>query len=91
MKDFKRQAGKKSLGKYDKHLVIATMTRVITGFKPSGIKGPLLPFCTHQPFEDSSFIRTSSAITFEKKDYEGKGRDWRFRKELTGHFEEYHV
>lgn len=46
----------------------------------------------HSPtFEGSSFIRTSSAITSEEKDYEGKGRDWRFGKELTGHFEEYQV
>lgn len=57
------------------------MRRVITGFNPSGIKSPLLPFPTHQPFEESSFIRTSSAITFEEKEYEGKGRGWRFRKD----------
>lgn len=30
-------------------------------------------------------------MTFEEKEYEGKGGDWRFRKELTGHFEEYLV
>ena len=70
---------------------LVMMKRVINGFNPSGIKSPLLPFSTRQPFEDSSIIRTSSAITFEKKDYEGKGRGWRFRKELTGHFEEYQV
>lgn len=55
------------------------------------IRSPLLTFCTHQPFEASSLIPTSSEITFEEKDYEGKGRDWRFRKELTGCFEEYQV